>query len=108
MKPAVNPKLIRRSVMTVLFLLVFAGPGIAASYAMIGEITAIDLKFNTIVVQVPMGDRLFTVGGPLAAEARLFRQNRDAGLEAFNVGETVVVRWHSTKNGHIIDRLTLR
>jgi hypothetical protein len=34
---------------------------------------AIDLDYKTVVIEVPLGERMFTVGGPLSSKAVLKR-----------------------------------
>lgn len=97
------------AVLTVLiagFLLVTTAP--AAKYKMAGEITAINLNHRTVVIEVPMDKKKFTVAGPLVKGARLTRNSQKARLSDFKVGEKVFVRWHSSDEGHKIDRITLR
>jgi hypothetical protein len=74
---------------------------------MVGEISAIDSTHNTVVVEVSVGKTLqeeenFTVGGSLATEAELIKDGQPVKLEAFKVGERVVVKWTPTKTGHLI------
>jgi hypothetical protein len=78
------------------------------SYLMTGKISGIDLAYDTIVIEVPMVSKTFTVGGPLAGDAVLLKNNQTAGLGDFNVGEQVTVKWHSTPQGHVIDRLVAK
>jgi hypothetical protein len=92
----------------VIFLAAAPGVGIANTYIMVGKISAIDLAYDTVVVEVPLGSKMFTVGGPLSDEAGLMRDNQPAGLNDFKVGERVTVKWHSTPDGHVIDRLVLK
>ena len=80
----------------------------AKAYKMTGKISAIDLAYSTIVIQVPMASKIFTVGGPLAANAKLRKGNKMATLNDFKVGERVTVDWHSTPQGHVIDRLVAK
>ncbi len=75
------------------------------SRAMIGKITHIDTKYETVVVEVPVGDDLFTVGGPIHSETKLNKNGRSVSLDAFQKGEQVKVRWHTTDSGHVIDGL---
>jgi hypothetical protein len=73
---------------------------------MTGKISAIDLVYDTVVIEVPMEkSKMFTVGGPLASDARVIKDGQTAGLDDFKVGERVTVKWHSTPQGHVIDRL---
>ena len=80
----------------------------AKAYKMTGKISAIDLAYNTVVIQVPMASKIFTVGGPLAPDAKLRKDNKMATLNDFKVGERVTVNWHSTPQGHVIDRLVAK
>jgi hypothetical protein len=67
-----------------------------------GEISAIDMTYDTVVVEVPVGEQLMTVGGPLVDGAELIKGNQSVGLSDFSVGETVTVKWQYTENGHLI------
>lgn len=78
------------------------------TYLMTGKISAIDLAYDTIVIEVPMVSKTFTVGGPLAEDAELVKNNQTAALNDFNVGQQVTVKWHSTPQGHVIDRLVAK
>jgi len=71
-------------------------------YQMNGEVTAIDLKYNTVVVEVPMAGRMATVGGPLSPGAVLEKTGKSANLGSFKVGDPVVVKWQVTDKGHTI------
>jgi hypothetical protein len=71
-------------------------------HKMTGEIAAIDLAYNTVVVEVPMGERVFTVGGPLSPEAILHRGGQSADLADFHRGDRVSVTWEATERGHLI------
>jgi hypothetical protein len=75
------------------------------AYKMTGKIRGIDLKHQTIVIEVPLGYQMFTVGGPLAPDAKLTRSGQPATLSDFSVNEQVTVIFHSTDQGHKIDRL---
>lgn len=77
-----------------------------ALYKMTGEITAIDLEYRTVVIEVPMVGKTFTVGGPLASGAVLKKGGVSAGLGEFQVGDQAVVTWRSTPEGHLILSLT--
>ena len=74
-------------------------------YQMRGEITAIAVAYNTVVIEVPVGNKMFTVGGPLSSDAVLKKGGQPASLGDFAVGEQVTVRWTSTDKGHIIQML---
>ena len=97
----------RGVVMAVILMLLTAAPSVVVgkTYTMTGKITAIDRAYDTIVIEVPMASKMFTVAGPLAANAKLAKNNRMVGLGEFKVGERVAVKWHSTAEGHVIDRL---
>lgn len=71
-------------------------------YLMTGDITAIDLKYNTVVIEVPLAGKTFTVGGPLSSEAVLERGGQSATLADFQVGDRVTVKWEATGQGHVI------
>ncbi|MBW1793597.1 MAG: hypothetical protein JRJ38_04100 [Deltaproteobacteria bacterium] len=103
----------KASCFTVIFLTVvlticlFGTQGTAGEkiYQMKGEITAIESAYNTVVIEVPMGKRMFTVAGPLSSEAILKRGGQCAGLTDFVVGDQVTVKWRGTDKGHIIEML---
>lgn len=81
---------------------------VAASktYKMKGKITAIDLEYNTVVVDVPIGKKkVYTVAGPLVQDAILKKGNKAATLKDFQKGESVVVEWTVTDKGHIVKLL---
>lgn len=71
-------------------------------YEMRGEISAIDLAYNTVVIEVPLAGKTFTVGGPLAHEAVVKRNDKAAQLSDFQIGEWVTVKWETTEKGHLI------
>jgi hypothetical protein len=75
-------------------------------YQMSGDITAIDLDYHTVVVEVPLAGKSLTVGGPLSSEAVLKRGSKSVGLEDFRVGDRVTVKWEIAEQGHIILSLT--
>ena len=81
----------------------------AKTYNMTGKISAIDLSYHTVVIKCPLASQqIFTVGGPLAANAKLSKNNQMASLNDFKVGERVAVRWHGTPQGQVIDRLVAK
>jgi hypothetical protein len=68
-----------------------------------GTISAIDLKHDTVVVEVPIiDDQLMTVGGRFVEGAKLEKKNHSVSLEDFTVGDKVTVKWRSTDDGHRI------
>lgn len=71
-------------------------------YRMTGDITAIDLSHNTVVIEVPLAGKMFTVGGALSSEAILKRGGQSVGLADFQVGDRVIVIWEATEQGHLI------
>jgi hypothetical protein len=71
-------------------------------YQMVGDITAIDLKYNTVVVEVPLAGKTFTIGGPLSSEAVLERAGQSVALADFEQGDRVTVKWEATGEGHLI------
>ncbi len=72
---------------------------------MVGLITDINSKYDTVVVEVPMGHEMFTVAGPIHEKAVLKRNGRSVNLDQFQKGDRVTVRWHTTDSGHVIDAL---
>jgi hypothetical protein len=77
-------------------------------YRMRGDLTAIDLKYNTAVIEVPVKGKMFTVGGALSPEAILKRGGRSVELGDFQVGDRVTVIWESTKKGPMILSLKVK
>jgi hypothetical protein len=75
------------------------------SYLMTGEITAIDMSFDTVVIEAPLGADSFTVGGPLSPDARVIKNGRSADLSDFTVGDKVSVVWRATASGHVIEKI---
>ena len=71
-------------------------------YEMVGDIAAIDLAYNTVVIEVPLERGTFTVGGSISARAVLFRGEQSAELSDFQAGDRVTVRWEATERGHLI------
>jgi hypothetical protein len=94
-------------VTAVVLILVVTAPTVvfSKSYIMTGKISAIDEFAKTVVIEVPLASKMFTVAGPLAEDAKLSKNNQMASLSDFMVGESVSVKWHSTPEGHVIDRL---
>ena len=71
-------------------------------YRMKGTITAIEMDSRTVVVEVPLGKRMFTVGGPLATDAVIKKGKNRAELNDFKIGASVIVKWRATEKGHLI------
>jgi hypothetical protein len=91
--------------LAVMFLLCFSSAQSWAGkriYRMSGDITAVDLDYHTVVIEVPLGGKTFTVGGPLSSKAVLKKGSQSVSLEDFRVGDRVTVKWEATEQGHII------
>ena len=71
-------------------------------YHMNGEIAAIDLKYNTAVVEVPIAGRMATVGGPLFPGVVVEKAGKSVDLGSFKAGDRVIVKWQVTDKGHTI------
>ena len=71
-------------------------------YGMKGTITAIEMGTRTVVVEVSLGKRMFTVGGPLATDAVIKKGKNRAKLNDFKIGDPVIVKWRVTETGHLI------
>ncbi len=92
-------------VLAVMFFLSFSGGQSWAHekiYRMTGDISAIDLRYNTVVIEVPLAGKTFTVGGPLSSKAVLKKGSRSVGLKDFRIGDRVTVKWEATTQGHLI------
>jgi len=92
-------------VVAAIFSLSFSGAQCWAGeekYKMTGDITAIDLSHNTVVIEVPLVGKTFTVGGALSSKAVLKRGGQSAGLADFLVGDRVIVIWEAIEQGHLI------
>ena len=70
-----------------------------------GEITAIDIAYNTVVVEVSLGGEMYAVGGPISPRAVLRKAGRPAALADFVIGDIVTVKWGITKEGYIVEAL---
>ena len=77
-------------------------------YQMRGNLTAIDLGYHTVVIEVPLKGKMHTVGGPLSPKAILKRGGQSVGLADFQVGDRVIFIWESTKKGHVILSLKVK
>jgi len=88
------------------FLFLFA-PATAAQKTSVGrgELRAVDILSQTVVVEVYLENRLLTVGGPLSKDAELKVDGAKSKLHAFSVGEVVTVGWRLTAEGHEITLL---
>jgi hypothetical protein len=73
-----------------------------------GKITAIDMAANTVVVEVPRGKQMFTLGGPLAPKAKLTKGGKSAKLANFKQGDQVIVSYKSTPKGPVIQSLAAK
>ena len=75
-------------------------------YKMTGKIKAIDLTYQTVVIDVPLANgQTFVVGGPLATNAVLKDKGMPPKLSDFHMGQRVVVKWSPTHQGHLIRML---
>lgn len=95
-------------VLAVVLTMSFFVPSSTASdrrYKMKGEISAIEPGYNTVVIEVPMNGKLFTVGGPLSGESVLKKAGQPADLSNFAVGDQVTVEWLENEDGHMIRML---
>lgn len=88
-----------------IFLFVLQAMAAEKVYLMTGTITGIDLSFKTVVVEVPFEGQMFTVGGPLSANAILKKAGRSVDLVDFAVGDRAKVKFRSTNQGHLIEML---
>ena len=70
-----------------------------------GKITSLALDSGTIVVEVPLKGRLYTVGGKLTPTATVVKNGLKADLYDLRVGDGVKVGWVKTKTGHSITLL---
>ena len=104
-----NTKMAVAVVVVLAFLATAPAIAFATTYNMTGKISAIDQSHQTVVIKCPLAsNQIFTVGGPLAPDAKLTKNMKKAALNDFMVGERVTVRWHSTPQGHVIDRLAAK
>jgi hypothetical protein len=90
------------AILCLLGLMVWDAMAATGIYTNRGEISGIDIDFNTVVVEIPVDGQLMTVGGPLVEDVELKKGNRPATLRDFTVGETVTVKWRYTESGHRI------
>ena len=75
-------------------------------YKMTGKISAMDLAYHTVVIDVPLANgQTFVVGGPLASNAVLKDTGMPPKLSDFHAGQRVVVKWSPTHQGHLIRML---
>lgn len=72
-----------------------------------GEITGIEIGSQTVVVEVPLGSQLYTVGGELSPDTTLKKGGMKANLDDFRVGDVVRVGWKKTERRHKIEFLEL-
>jgi hypothetical protein len=97
--------LIILTLVSVIFLFVWQAIAGQKLYMMTGKIVAIDQRFNTVVIEVPLGEKMFTVGGPLSSGSTLRKDGQPAGLTDFSVGDQVRVKWRATDGGHLIEMM---
>jgi len=67
-----------------------------------GKLTAVNLDWDTVVVEVPVGGKQLTVAGELAAGANVTQNKQLAELKDLVLNETVKVTWRVTDKGHNI------
>jgi hypothetical protein len=79
-----------------------------AVYVMSGKIKAVDLQYDTAVIDCPEGKRVFTVAGPLAHKADLLKGGKPTQLKDFKEGERVTVKWKAVPDGHLILMLSAK
>ena len=48
---------------------------------------------------MPLGEKLFTLGGPLSSDAALIRGGKSVGPVDFRTGDRVTVKWEVTEHG---------
>ena len=77
-------------------------------YRMGGDIKAIDVRYNTAVIEVPVKEKIFTVGGSISSKAVLKRGGQPVKLADFQVGDRAIIIWESTKKGHVIHSLNVK
>jgi len=98
----------------IVFVMTLMVPAVPAAnpkfYKMAGKISAIDLKFNTVVINVPITEKKnFKVGGPLAKDAILKKENKEnVSLRDFKVGDKIVVEWESSPQGPVLKLLKFK
>ena len=99
-------RLLSISILAIFVISLFAcSPALASDYKMTGILTAVNLTARIVVIEVDRNRDRFTVAGPLAPNAKLFKKSRFARLEDFKIGKSVDVQWHRTAEGHVIDKL---
>ena len=87
------------------FIIYFTAVPAAASqktYTMKGRIKYIETSHNTVVVDVPLGHKIFRVAGPLSHDAVLKKEGKTASLADFKPGDLVTVRWMAKESGHLV------
>ena len=73
-----------------------------------GEIRGLEIDSQTVVVEVPLGSRLYTVGGEISSDTALKKgEMKKALLRDFRVGDIVRVGWKKTETRHKIEFLEL-
>jgi hypothetical protein len=77
-------------------------------YVMSGKVKAVDLQYDTAVIDCHEGKKIFTVAGPLAPKAELRKGGKPAHLKDFEEGESVSVKWKAVPEGHLILMLTAK
>jgi L,D-transpeptidase ErfK/SrfK len=67
-----------------------------------GELVGLEIGRRTLTVEVPSGNQLLTVGGSLSHDAVLRARGGKTTLEAFSLGDIVIVGWKRTSKGPLI------
>jgi L,D-transpeptidase ErfK/SrfK len=83
----------------------FSGVECEARHSGQGAISHIDIESRTVVVEIPSGIQMFTVGGQVSVDARLIRDGSVTTLKSFSAGDIVRIEWSRTITGHVIESL---
>lgn len=102
-------KSIQKVVPIFFFILIFAPPLVASSpdnegsiLTGQGELINLDLEHQSVVVEVPLNGRVYTVAGRLSPETLVRKNDLATDLSAFKVGDSVKIGWRKTQKGHHI------
>ena len=64
-----------------------------------GKLTAVDLQYKAVVVEVPLNDQQLTVAGELVPNANVMKNGHMAELKDFSVDQSVTIEWMVTDHG---------
>jgi len=64
-----------------------------------GKLTAVDLQWKAVVVEVPLKNQQLTVAGELVPNAKIMKNGHMAALQDFTVDRPVTVKWMVTDKG---------